>query len=197
MKIKLVIFLHGVGSQGADLLPVGKFWQHYYPELKIAAPNAPYRFMNSPEAFQWFSIDGVTVENRLQRIEQARSAFDQVIQQILEQHQLQDHLDQVVFCGFSQGTIMALDAVVSGRWAVAGVIGFSGRLSSPIQADLAYKPKILLLHGQSDTVIPATESVQAEQYLTQADFNATVHLFDGLGHSINRTELEQSLSFFK
>jgi phospholipase/carboxylesterase len=37
MKIKLVIFLHGVGSQGADLLSVGKFWQHYYPELKIAA----------------------------------------------------------------------------------------------------------------------------------------------------------------
>lgn len=197
MKIKLVIFLHGVGSQGADLLPVGKFWQHHYPELHIAAPNAPYRFMNSPEAFQWFSIDGVTVENRLQRIEQARVAFDQTIQQILEQHQLQDHLDQVMFCGFSQGTIMALDAVVSGRWAVAGMIGFSGRLASPIQTDLPHKPKILLLHGQNDTVIPVTESIQAEQSLTQAGFNTKLQTFEGLGHHINRAELEQSLNFFQ
>ena len=194
--IKLVIFLHGVGSNGKDLLPIGEYWQQNHPELEISSPNAPIPFMNSTEAFQWFSVTGVTVENRLERIEQARPAFDQTIKQILEQHQLQNQLDQVVFCGFSQGTIMALDAVVTGRWPVAGVIGFSGRLATPIQNDLTIKPKILLLHGQNDTVIPVTESLQAQQFLTQAGFNSTLHTIDGLGHSINQEELEQCTSFF-
>ncbi|WP_111891424.1 alpha/beta hydrolase [Acinetobacter sp. MB5] len=197
MSIKLIIFLHGVGSQGDDLRPVGQFWQHYFPKLEITTPNAPYSFMNSSEAFQWFSIQGVTEENRLQRIEQARAAFDQTIQNILEQYQLQDHLDQVLFCGFSQGTIMALDAVASGRWNVAGVIGFSGRLATPIQSDLAHKPKILLLHGQDDSVIPVTESIHAEQQLRQAGFNIALQTFENLGHSINQTELQQSLSYIR
>jgi phospholipase/carboxylesterase len=197
MHIKLVIFIHGVGSNGKDLLPIGEYFQRYQPELEISSPNAPFPFMNSNEAFQWFSVAGVTVENRLERIEQARPAFDQTIQQILEQHQLQNQLDQVVFCGFSQGTIMALDAVVTGRWPVAGVIGFSGRLATPIQNDLITKPKILLLHGQNDTVIPVTESLQAQQFLTQAGFNSTLHTIDGLGHSINQEELEQCTNFFK
>lgn len=196
MHIKLVIFLHGVGSSGKDLLPIGEYWQQNHPKLEISSPNAPFPFMNSTEAFQWFSVTGVTVENRLERIEQARPAFDQTIKQILEQHQLQNQLDQVVFCGFSQGTIMALDAVVTGRWPVAGVIGFSGRLATPIQNDLTIKPKILLLHGQNDTVIPFTESLQAQQFLTQAGFNSTLHTIDGLGHSINQDELEQCTSFF-
>lgn len=196
MHIKLVIFLHGVGSNGKDLLPIGEYWQQNHPELEISSPNAPIPFMNSTEAFQWFSVTGVTVENRLERIEQARPAFDQTIKQILEQHQLQNQLDQVVFCGFSQGTIMALDAVVTGRWPVAGVIGFSGRLATPIQNDLIIKPKILLLHGKNDTVIPVTESLQAQQFLTQAGFNSTLHTIDGLGHSINQEELEQCTSFF-
>lgn len=196
MHIKLIIFLHGVGSNGKDLLPIGEYWQQNHPELEISSPNAPFPFMNSTEAFQWFSVTGVTVENRLERIEQARPAFDQTIKQILEQHQLQNQLDQVVFCGFSQGTIMALDAVVTGRWPVAGVIGFSGRLATPIQNDLIIKPKILLLHGKNDTVIPVTESLQAQQFLTQAGFNSTLHTIDGLGHSINQEELEQCTSFF-
>lgn len=196
MHIKLVIFLHGVGSSGKDLLPIGEYWQKNHPELEISSPNAPFSFMNSTEAFQWFSVTGVTVENRLERIEQARPAFDQTIKQILEQHQLQNQLDQVVFCGFSQGTIMALDAVVTGRWPIAGVIGFSGRLATPIQKNLAAKPKILLMHGQNDTVIPVTESIQAQKFLTQAGFDSTLHTFDGLGHSINQDELEQCTSFF-
>lgn len=196
MKIKLVIFLHGVGSNGQDLLSIGAYWQQKFPELKIASPNAPYSFMNSSEAFQWFNIAGVTVDNRLQRIEQARPAFDQSIQAILEQHQLQDHLDQVVFCGFSQGTIMALDAVVSGRWNVAGVIGFSGRLATPIQAEASTATKILLMHGQNDTVIPVTESMQAQQLLTEAGYDSTLYTFDGLGHSIHQAELTQAEHFF-
>lgn len=196
MQIKLVILLHGVGSCGQDLQSIGQFWQHHYPELKIATPNAPETFMHSSDAFQWFSIYGVTEANRFERIQQARQAFDETIQAIIQTHQLEDHLDQVMLCGFSQGTIMALDAVVSGRWAVAGIMGFSGRLASPIEKNLSYKPKIYLMHGQQDQVIPVSASVDAAYQLEQAGLPISLNIFNDLGHNINQAELEQSLSFF-
>ena len=197
MHKKLMIFLHGVGSCGDDLLAVGKFWQKLYPDIVIASPNAPEHFMNSPDAFQWFSILGVTQENRLERIEQARPAFDEMMQRIIEQHHFENHLDQVFFCGFSQGTIMALDAVASGRWNIAGVIGFSGRLATPIQDHLTHKPKILLLHGQDDQVISVQESQYAAQAFSDAGFETTFEMFSGLGHTISQIEFEKCFEFLR
>lgn len=188
--------LHGVGSNGADLEPIAEFWQQQVEGLQIASPDAPFVFMNSPFAFQWFSLNGITSENRYQRIVEARAAFDQTITNILKQHEMLDHLDRVVFCGFSQGTIMSLDAIVSGRWNIAAVIGLSGRLASPIETRHT-KSKILLMHGNDDQVIPVQESQQAYHALIQAGFETQLQTFDHLGHSVNQAEIQQGGLFLK
>ncbi|GAA4999456.1 alpha/beta fold hydrolase [Acinetobacter puyangensis] len=188
---KLVIMLHGVGSNGADLEPIAEFWQQQLEGLQIASPDAPFPFMHSPQAFQWFSLNGITQENRYQRIVDARAAFDQTITDILKQHEMLEQLDRVVFCGFSQGTIMSLDAIASGRWNIAGVIGLSGRLASPIEQDAALKSKILLMHGNADQVIPVQESHLAYQKFEQAGFDIKLQTFDHLGHGVNQAEIEQ------
>jgi phospholipase/carboxylesterase len=197
VKKSLVIMLHGVGSNGADLEPIAEFWQQQLEGLQIASPDAPFPFMNSPQAFQWFSLNGITQENRYQRIVEARAAFDQTIADILKQHEMLEQLDRVVFCGFSQGTIMSLDAIASGRWNIAGVIGLSGRLASPIEQDAALKSKILLMHGNADQVIPVRESQLAYQTFQQAGFDINLQTFDHLGHSVNQAEVQQGLLFLQ
>ncbi len=194
---KLVIMLHGVGSYGADLESIARYWQKGVTDLEFASPNAPFHFMNSPDAFQWFSISEINQENRFQRIVEARVAFDQTITTILQQHQMQNHLDQVVFCGFSQGAIMALDAVVSGRWPVAGVIGLSGRLVTPILDGVSKSTQILLMHGEADTVISVQESHLAREQLSLAGFNVHLETFAGLPHAVNQQELERGEMFLK
>ena len=126
----LVILLHGVGSNSADMMKLARLWQPSLPGIAFAAPNAAYPF-EMGAGFQWFSIAGVTQANRPHRIKAARDAFDWVVSTELERHGFKDHPEKVAFVGFSQGSMMLLDAIVSGRWAIAGGVAFSGRLASP------------------------------------------------------------------
>lgn len=195
MKDLFIILLHGVGSNGEDLEAVGEFFKANHSNLNFVAPNAPFSFMNSKETYQWFSITGVNDENRFSRIKEARAHFDQKIQEIITQNQLENHLDKVVFLGFSQGSIMALDAVVSGRWPIAGLISIAGRLASPINNEMSKNTKILLIHGESDTVIPPSESQSAYQQMHAANLNVELDILPAMGHTISHSALQLSLDF--
>ncbi|GAM30590.1 hypothetical protein P23_1093 [Acinetobacter calcoaceticus] len=195
MNNPFVILLHGVGSNGHDLEVVGEFFKSNFPALEYVSPNAPFNFMNSPNAYQWFSITGVTESNRYARVVEARSSFDEKIREILKENQMENQLERVVFCGFSQGAIMALDAVVSGRWPIGGVISIAGRLTSPIKSGINKNTKLLLIHGEADTVIPVTESQLAYQELHAAEMKVELNIFPFTGHQISQSILDLSIDF--
>ncbi|MDP9835767.1 phospholipase/carboxylesterase [Neorhizobium huautlense] len=192
----LAILLHGVGSNGDDLEPLGKSWQARVPNVTFVSPNAPER-CDFSSGYQWFSVAGVTPENRPARVSAARPAFDAVISSIVEEHGFSDKLDRVVFVGFSQGTIMSLDAVASGRWPVAGVIGFSGRLASEKPLTPAKDTKILLVHGTSDSVIPSWETEKAETELKALGMQVETVIEPGLGHTISIGGADRACGFLE
>ncbi|QGU85817.1 prolyl oligopeptidase family serine peptidase [Erwinia sorbitola] len=194
MSKGLVILLHGVGSSGDDLAGLGDYWAPALPGVSFASPNAPYHFEHGA-GWQWFSLSGITPENRPDRVAAARVAFDQQLQAILEQHQMSDSLDKVVLVGFSQGSIMALDALVSGRWPVAGMVAFSGRLSSPQPFAPALNTPVLLLHGMADDVIPVQEGQAAEQRLRAAGVQVTSQFEPGIGHTISEQGAQRAVEF--
>lgn len=176
--------LHGVGSSGNDLAPIGNAWTSALPDAAFVAPNAP-----NPSSFgsgyQWFSVAGVTEDNRSGRVLDARPSFDKTISALIEENGFSSRLDRVVLVGFSQGTIMALDAVASGRWPVGAVVGFSGRLASPLPLQPATATPILLVHGSSDTVIPASESGKAAATLHRLGLKVETLILPGLTHTIS------------
>ena len=180
----LVILLHGVGSNGADMRQLIPAWQSRLPSTAFAAPDAPHR-ANFGNGYQWFSIAGVTEENRPGRIVEARASFDATIRQVLDEHGFADRLARVAFVGFSQGTIMSLDAIASGRWPVAGVVGYSGRLASPPPLRPARDIRVLLVHGDADAVIPVSETPAASESLQALGVPVEMHILPGLGHTIN------------
>ncbi|MTD28126.1 prolyl oligopeptidase family serine peptidase [Erwinia sp. J316] len=194
MSKGLVILLHGVGSSGDDLAGLGDYWAPALPGVSFASPNAPYHFEHGA-GWQWFSLSGITPENRPARVAAARVAFDQQLQAILEQHQMSDSLDKVVLVGFSQGSIMALDALVSGRWPVAGMVAFSGRLSSPQPFAPALNTPVLLLHGMADDVIPVQEGQAAEQRLRAAGVQVISQFEPGIGHTISEQGAQRAVEF--
>ena len=194
MSKGLVILLHGVGSSGDDLAGLGDYWAPALPGVSFASPNAPYHFEHGA-GWQWFSLSGITPENRPDRVAAARVAFDQQLQAILEQHQMSDSLDKVVLVGFSQGSIMALDALVSGRWPVAGMVAFSGRLSSPQPFAPALNTPVLLLHGMADDVIPVQEGQAAEQRLRAAGVQVTSQFEPGIGHTFSEQGAQRAVEF--
>ncbi|GAA4131139.1 alpha/beta hydrolase [Aminobacter aganoensis] len=178
----LVIFLHGVGSRGADLAPLAQVWLPSLPTVAFAVPDGPFAFDGGGSGRQWFGISGVTEANRPQRIAAARPAFDDVLRRIIEQQGLLSRLDRVVLVGFSQGSIMALDAI--GRWPFGAVIAYSGRLASPRPFTPARSTQVLMVHGAVDPVIPAGNSTEAAATLREAGLNVHAHILPGVGHTI-------------
>ena len=182
----LVVFLHGVGASGADLAPLAEPLSAFLPSTAFAAPDAPARFDGGGLGRQWFSIAGVSADNRQQRIEQAREGFDRVVSAALAERGFAGRLDRVALFGFSQGAMMALDAVASGRWPVAAVVAAAGRLAGaadPLPAAAA--TPALLLHGEADAMVPAEESRRAATRLKAAGFNVEARFFARLGHAIS------------
>jgi phospholipase/carboxylesterase len=182
MSHSLVIMLHGVGSSGGDLSPLGGFWSQTLPDADFVAPDAPHRF---GPGFRWFSIDGVTEANRPERVAAARGAFDQIVTGLLASHGMTGRLDRVALVGFSQGAIMALDALATGRWPVAAVVAFSGRLASPLPLHPATATRVLFIHGDADPVMPASGSEQAAAVLAGLGVRTTLRILPGIGHTIS------------
>lgn len=184
MSCHLIILLHGVGSNGANLAPLGDAWRQALPHAEFAAPDAPFAFDQGPGR-QWFSVSGVTEANRPERVAAARAAFDRTLGDIVAAHGMSDSLERVALVGFSQGSIMALDALASGRWPVAAVVAFSGRLASPQPLAPAPGTRVLLVHGDADPVMPVTESERAATTLQGLGIDVTSHILPRLGHSIS------------
>ncbi|MBD8663841.1 prolyl oligopeptidase family serine peptidase [Rhizobium sp. CFBP 8752] len=190
----LVILLHGVGSSGDNLAPLGEEWAGTLGDAVFVSPDAP-----EPSSFgagyQWFSVAGVTPENRGERIAAARPGFDALINGIIADNGFSDRLDRVALVGFSQGTIMSLDAVADGRFGVGAVVGFSGRLSSPEPLSPSKGMPVFLVHGTADDVIPSWESEQAADTLAKHGFDVETSIEPGLGHTISGAGAGRAVEF--
>lgn len=196
MSRKLLITLHGVGSNGADLAPIGaQIAQSLGAQTE--SPDAPEPYDFGGPGRQWFSIAAVTAANRPTRVAKARAAFDEILTAIIARHGMENRLQDVALLGFSQGSIMALDAVASGRWPVGAVVAFSMRLATPQPLTPALRTPVLLIHGTADPVMPTTEATTAEAALTAAGVNATLHLLPGVGHGITPAGIELAQDFLR
>ena len=191
----LVVFLHGVGANGADLAPLADTLLPYLPSAVFASPDGPERFDGGGSGRQWFSVAGVTQASRSERVRHARAAFDRVVSGEIKKHGFAGRVDRIAFFGFSQGAIMALDAVASGRWPVRALVAASGRLATEPEAKAEHLTKILLMHGENDPVIPVQETRLAAERLRAAGFEVEAHLYPGLGHGLS-PEVVQTASKF-
>jgi phospholipase/carboxylesterase len=180
--IDLVIFLHGVGSGGADLEPLARAWARVFG-FAVAAPDAPHAFDMAAMGRQWFSVAGVTEANRADRVAAAAPAFDAVVDAAIARAGTVP--ERTALVGFSQGTIMALDALARGR-SFAAVLGFSGRMARP-PAGALDDAIVALIHGTADTVIPVEESSKARERLEAAGATASFVAIPGAGHGIGPT----------
>ncbi len=193
MAQQLVVFLHGFGSSGDDLLGLGQHWQTQLPGVTFAAPNAPF-VSDAGFGYQWFSLAGVSEQNRPERIDRARAALDNTLAKTFTEHAFNPQQGQLVLVGFSQGAIMALDLLVNNRLPLAGVVAFSGRLATPEPWAASNTPS-LLIHGKADPVIPWQSSEQASSRLKAAGFNTSLLIEEKLAHGISNAGAQAAAGF--
>lgn len=191
-----IIFLHGYGADGNDLLGLGDQLGAYLPDTRFLAPNAPERCANNPMGFQWFPIpwlDGSSEEAA--RAGQGRATA--ALNTWLDARFTEISPQNTVIIGFSQGTMMALHVLPRREVAVAGIVGFSGRLLEPENLADATKarPPVLLVHGDADQMVPPSSLPEADNALRAAGFETYTHVSKGVGHGIAPDGLGLCLQF--
>ncbi len=191
---QLVVFLHGYGADGRDLIEIGRQWQAWLPDAAFAAPNAPERCTQSPAGRQWFDLTFRDPDERWRGVNKARPALDAFLDAELTRHGLDDA--KLALVGFSQGTMMALHTGLRRTRAPAAIVGYSGVLVGPdhlaeatARGPAGYPPPILLVHGDADQVIPLDALFQSSDDFGKAGIPCQWHLSLGLAHGIDAAGL--------
>jgi len=197
----IMVFLHGYGANGADLLGLADPLGEHLPDTLFIAPDAPEHCAGSPMGYQWFPIpwiDGSSEEasrrGMLSAVDDLNAFLDAVM---VDEDVLPE---QVVLFGFSQGTMMSLHVAPRRDDPVAGVVAFSGRLLEPdlLEDEVTSRMPILLVHGDQDDVVPVQALPEAAEALQSAGFKEVfAHIQKGTAHGIAPDGLSVALAFMR
>ena len=180
----LVVFLHGYGADGNDLIDLGQQWQDALPDAAFISPHAPEPCGMSPMGRQWFPLTMRDPSERWRGVVSARAALDAFLDAELARLNLGP--DRLALVGFSQGTMMALHIGLRRTTPPAAILGYSGELVGPEHlAEATGKPPILLVHGDRDEVIPLDAVFSSSNALGKAEIGCQFHLSIGVGHGID------------
>jgi phospholipase/carboxylesterase len=197
----VVVFLHGYGANGADLLGLADPLGEHLPDTLFIAPDAPEACAGSPMGYQWFPIPWIDNSSE-EEAERGMNSAVEDLNAFLDALMVDEDVlpEQVVLFGFSQGTMMSLHVAPRREDAIAGVVGFSGRLLSPesLADEVVVRPPILLVHGDADDVVPVQSLPDAADALQKAGFEEVfAHIMKGTAHGIAPDGLSVALAFMR
>lgn len=196
----LVVFLHGYGADGADLLGLADPLADHLPDTVFMAPDAPDACAGNPFGRQWFPIprfDGSSEVDAAVAMNRAAADLNAFLDQRLADEGLTPAALAMV--GFSQGAMMSMHVAPRRAVAMAGVVAISGKLMMPqvLAAEAKVKPPVLLIHGDRDDVVPFGEMQAAGNALVKAGFETFGHVMQGTGHGIAPDGLGVAMQFLK
>ena len=192
---QVVIFLHGLGADGDDLIGLAPYFSEVLPEAEFFSPHAPFPCDMAPFGRQWFSLQDRGQDAILGGLEAVRPAFDAYLDAVLESRGLTEA--DLALVGFSQGTMLSLYGALRRRARIAGLVGFSGMLAAPDRLidEIVSRPPMLLIHGEEDPVVDFGFMDLAARALTALSVPVETLARPGLGHSIDDEGLSRSIQF--
>ncbi|MBN8936289.1 MAG: dienelactone hydrolase family protein [Rhizobiales bacterium] len=197
---RLVVFLHGYGADGNDLIDLGRAWQGLLPDTAFVSPHAPEPCGQAPVGRQWFPLTFRDPDERWRGVNKAAPVLERFLDAELERRKLAPAALALV--GFSQGTMMALHTGLRRAAPPAAIVGYSGILVLPdktppeaVAGDIKGRPPVLLVHGAQDDLIPAQALFQSAKALAALDVPVEWHLSEGVGHGIDQDGLRHGGAF--
>ncbi len=192
---RLVIFLHGVGADGNDLLSIAPMLD--LPDTHFLSPHAPFAFDMAPFGRQWFSLVSRAPSRILEGIQVAAPILNAFIEAQLARFQLT--AKDVALLGFSQGSMMSLYTAPRRAEPIAGVVGISGALFGPelLAHEIQSRPPVCLIHGTMDEVVPFGAMEHAEATLRANGVAVEAHARPMLGHGIDEEGIDLAAAFLK
>lgn len=175
---RLVLLTHGVGSVPQSMLGIGEWFARRDDRAMVVSLASPLASDVSPAGLQWFSVRGVTEDNRQQRVDGAMPLFLEAVRHWQERSGVD--ASGTLVAGFSQGAIMALEASKLPAAVAGTVVAIAGRYAALPES--RPQASIHLLHGDADGVMPPALAEAAFERLRRLGADATLDVIPGVGH---------------
>ncbi len=192
---QLVILLHGLGSDGRDLIGLAPLYAQALPDAVFVSPDAPHPCDMAPMGYQWFSLQDRAPDAMLTGVQRMAPILDHFITAQIEKYDVP--ADRTVLIGFSQGTMMSLYVGPRYPEKLAGILGYSGALvgEEGLDSQDIFRIPVHLVHGDQDDVVPVDQYYHAETTLKNTKFAVSGGVTSGLTHSIDEAGIASGSQF--
>ena len=194
---QVIVLCHGYGGDGKDISTLAINWQRFLPEAIFLCPNAPEICAVNPQGYQWFDLSSDKEELILEKSLIVEEKLNTFIDQILNNFQLEPN--NLALVGFSQGCMMSIQIALKKKKQISCLIGYSGKVINQkhLSNNIHSKPKIFLMHGANDTLVPPTHLLEAKEYLVKHGLKIKTKMFKDCEHRIPVEGVSLGLGFLK
>ena len=179
-----IILLHGYGGDGKDISMLSLNWKRHLPNTIFICPDGHEKCPINPSGFQWFDLTKDDPDYILEQSINGEQKLNKFIDEIKDKFDLEN--DKICLSGFSQGCMMSINIGLTSNKEYNCIVGFSGKIIN--QENLKSRKKvstnILLIHGDSDQVVPANYMLEAKDFFIRNNIEIETHLIKGCDHHI-------------
>ena len=194
-----VIWLHGLGADGNDFVPVVKML--HLPNIRFVLPHAPYQKISMNNGYTmraWYDLFGLKSNQPQDEagIEASRTYIESLITQ---ENQLGIANNKIILAGFSQGGATVLHTMARQQQALAGVLALSTylplhvKLSTDKTVASLHTP-IFMAHGSFDEVITLERCKASLAVLQDNNYQVDWHEY-AMAHSVCPQEINDIRTF--
>ena len=192
-----IILLHGYGGDGNDISMLTLNWRRFLPNTIFFCPDGHQKCSINPSGFQWFDLSKNEPKYILEESIKAEKILFKFIEEIKKEYNLEN--SQICISGFSQGCMMAINLGLTSNESFNCIVGFSGKIidKDDLLKRKKTKTKFLLLHGGTDEVVPATNLLEAKDFLIRNRVEVKTEMIENCGHNIPVEASSLALKFIK
>ena len=179
-----IILLHGYGGDGKDISMLTLNWKRHMPNTVFISPNGHETCAINPSGFQWFDLTKDDPDYILDQSNKAEKKIQKFIEEIKQEFDLKNN--QICLSGFSQGCMISLNVGLTSEEKFSCIVGFSGKIIDQNNLKLRIKNSTdtLLIHGDSDQVVPSTYLLEAKDFLIRNNIRVDTLLIKNCDHHI-------------
>ena len=179
-----IILLHGYGGDGKDISMLSLNWKRHLPNTIFICPDGHEKCTINPSGFQWFDLTKDDPDYILEQSINGEQKLNKFIDEIKDKFDLEN--DKICLSGFSQGCMMSINIGLTSNKEYNCIVGFSGKIIN--QENLKSRKKvstnILLIHGDSDQVVPANYMLEAKDFFIRNNIEIETYLIKNCDHHI-------------
>jgi len=192
-----VILCHGYGGDGKDISLLASYWRTYLPDTIFICPDAPEKCAVSATGFQWFDLMDQTSDQILSKAIVAENKLNILINEVKKNNNLSS--DKIAIGGFSQGCMISLQTGIKRKDSIKCIVGYSGRIinTDHLEKNINSKPKIILMHGDIDKVVPVESLLEAKDFFSKNNYEIDSKIFKNCEHHIPTEGSSLGLQFLK